>query len=93
MREGNNGDMYWECENKDYSRPTSQPYPKDGELHCKTCGGRFCYKRKKEPRWVCRNNSDHYQKLRKGDLKLPKMAALIPSEYELEKINEYFADF
>lgn len=89
--EGANGEMYWECEGRDYSRPASQPYPKDGELHCKRCGGRFCYKRKNEPRWVCRNNSAHYQKLRKDDLKLPKMAALIPSANELEKINEYFA--
>ena len=94
LRESDNGGYYWQCENgKEYSRNTTQPHPKDGELRCQKCGGTFIYTRKKQPRWVCRNDNSHYQILKQNDLKLPKMRNLIEANYppsEFIAIEEYF---
>lgn len=46
---------------------------------------------KNEPRWVCSENSKHYQKMRESDLKLEKMAALIPTKTARKDVERYFA--
>ena len=90
-KESNSGGIYWGCNNKDFSRNKDQPYPYDGELKCRKCNSPFVYKRKVRPRWVCSNNPKHYQYLKESDLKLEKMAALIPNKKELKAIKEYFS--
>lgn len=45
---------------------------------------------KNEPRWVCSEDSRHYQKMRESDLKLEKMAALIPTKAARSQVNKYF---
>jgi hypothetical protein len=45
---------------------------------------------KNEPRWVCSEDSRHYQKMRESDLKLEKMAALIPTKTARSQVNKYF---
>ena len=45
---------------------------------------------KNEPRWVCSADSRHYQKMRESDLKLEKMAALIPTKAARSEVNKYF---
>lgn len=92
VHESQNGGIYWRCINNDFSRNKKQQYPHDGELHCKTCNSTFVYSRKKEPRWICRNNPKHYQRLKESDLKLEKMANLIPNKMELKAIKKYFSD-
>ena len=47
------GGFYWACENKDYTRSPSQPYPYDGILRCGKCNGEFRFEMKTQPRWVC----------------------------------------
>ena len=46
---------------------------------------------KKQPRWVCAADSKHYQAIRAGDLKLPKMLQLIPTKRYAE-VNAYFKE-
>ena len=46
---------------------------------------------KKEPRWVCSKNPRHFQKMRRNDLKLEKMAALIPTKAARKKVDDFFA--
>ena len=88
IRESDAGGIYWLCANGDYSRSAEQPYPKDGILRCK-CGAPYKFAMKNEPRWVCSVNPKHYQKMRKNDLNLVKMAALIPKE-DRGKVYTYF---
>ena len=45
---------------------------------------------KNEPRWVCSEDSWHYQKMRESDLRLEKMAALIPTKAARSQVNKYF---
>lgn len=45
---------------------------------------------KNEPRWVCSEDSRHYQKMRESDLRLEKMAALIPTKAARSQVNKYF---
>ncbi len=88
IRESDEGGIYWLCANGDYSRNAEQPYPKDGILRCK-CGAPYKFAMKNEPRWVCSINPKHYQKMRKNDLNLVKMATLIPKE-DRGKVYTYF---
>lgn len=85
--DGKNG-VYWKCVNGDFSRNSDQPFPHDGILCCQQCGGAFKFATKNEPRWICTENN-HYQKIRPGDLRLPKMKALIPQD-KLPKVEQYF---
>lgn len=89
--ESDNGGIYWRCENKDYSRQPEQQYPKDGLLRCK-CGAPYVFSMKSQPRWVCSENPKHYQIMRFGDLKLEKMAALIPTKKERREVDKYFKE-
>ena len=89
-RESDSGGIYWKCENEDYSRNADQPYPVDGVMRCE-CGAPYIFSMKNEPRWVCSANSKHYRKMRAGDLRLEKMAALIPTKSERKEVDRYFA--
>lgn len=88
LNEGDEG-LYWKCLNGDYSRNLDQQYPHDGILRCH-CGGEYFFFMKNEPRWKCTNNEAHFIKMRKGDLKLPKMAEKIPTEETRRKVDQYF---
>jgi len=92
IRESDKGGIYWQCTNKDYSRNAAQPYPVDGILRCSKCGAPYQFDMKKEPRWVCTENAKHYQKMRKSDLQLEKMAALIPSKTSRKEVDKYFEE-
>ena len=46
---------------------------------------------KNEPRWVCTNDSKHFQKMRESDLKLKKMAELIPTKAARKEVDKFFA--
>lgn len=89
LRESDEGGIYWQCANGDYSRNALQQYPHDGVLRCK-CGAPYVYVMKNEPRWVCSQDTRHYQKMRESDLKLPQMAALITTKAERKKVDKYF---
>lgn len=91
ISESDNGGIYWACINKDYTRNTDQQYPADGILLCK-CGAPYIYAMKNQPRWVCSENPNHYQVMRYNDLKLEKMAELIPTKKELIAVQKYFQD-
>ncbi|MGJ4849422.1 AAA domain-containing protein [Bacillota bacterium Meth-B3] len=84
IRESFDGGIYWSCTNVSckYSRQVDQPYPIDGLIKCKQCGGKYHFAMKKQPRWVCEHN--HYQTIRACDLKLPRMLELIPPELRRE---------
>lgn len=90
IKESDDGGIYWQCVDGDYSRNASQQYPVDGILRCK-CGAPYVFAMKNEPRWVCSQDSKHYQKMREGDLKLEKMAALIPTQKVRKEVDRYFA--
>lgn len=90
LKESDKGGLYWMCEQGDYSRGTDKAYAKDGVLLCQKCGGQFTYVRKNEPRWVCAENPNHYQRIKKSDLILPKMKALIRPKSELDIIADWF---
>ena len=49
----------------------------------------YVFKMVKEPRWVCTEDSKHFQKMKETDLKLEKMASLIPSK-DRKKVDMYF---
>lgn len=89
LLEGDNG-VFWKCINGDYSRDMEQPYPRDGVLRCRKCGGEYEFSMKNEPRWVCMENSKHYQKMRASDLRLEKMVAKIPTKRERKAVDDYF---
>lgn len=89
-REGENGGIYWECNSKDYTRNSLQQYPVDGILRCE-CGAPYVFSMKSEPRWICTMNSKHFQKMRENDLKLSKMAALIPTKKACKEVEKYFS--
>lgn len=91
VKESDEGGIYWQCVNGDYSRNVLQQYPCDGIIRCK-CGAPYVYAMKNEPRWICSQDSRHFQKMKKSDLKLEKMAALIPTKSERKKVDKYFAD-
>ncbi len=88
VRESDEGGIYWQCVKGDYSRKADQQYPLDGILRCK-CGAPYKFAMIKEPRWVCSENSKHYQKMHESDLKLEKMASLLTKE-ERKKVDCYF---
>ena len=90
VKDGADGGVYWTCIEGDYSRNMEQQYPVDGILRCK-CGAPYVFAMKNEPRWVCSENSSHFQKMRESDLKLEKMAALIPTKAARKEVNRYFA--
>ncbi|MBQ8616754.1 MAG: AAA family ATPase [Clostridia bacterium] len=89
MSDAADGGFYWACENKDYTRNPSQPYPYDGVLRCGKCNGEFRFEMKTQPRWICQTNSKHYQNVRKNDMKLPHMLELIPKK-DQKRVQEYF---
>ena len=89
VRESDGGGIYWQCEEGDYSRNADQQYPVDGILRCK-CGAPYAFVMKNEPRWVCTENPKHYQKMRQSDLKLEKMAALIPTKKARKEVEIFF---
>ena len=89
LHEGAKGGEYWQCVNKDYSRNLSQQYPEDGILRC-DCGAPYIFVMRNEPRWVCSKNPRHYRKVRQADLKLEKMAALIPTSQARKEVERYF---
>lgn len=89
VAEGDKEPYYWRCVNDDcYSRSIDQPYPIDGMFTCKSCNSKveFGYWGN-YPHWRCTSNTKHRQKVRKSHLRLPKMAALIPT-VERKKICE-----
>lgn len=90
VKESAEGGIYWECIEGDYSRNISQQYPVDGILRCK-CGAPYVFAMKNEPRWICSENPKHYQKMRESDLKLEKMAALIPTRKARKEVDRFFA--
>lgn len=90
IKESDEGGIFWQCVSGDYSRSTVQQYPLDGILRCK-CGAPYVFSMKNEPRWVCSADSRHYQKMRESDLKLEKMAALIPTKTARKEVDRYFA--
>lgn len=90
IKESDEGGIFWQCVSGDYSRSTAQQYPLDGFLRCK-CGAPYVFSMKNEPRWVCSADSRHYQKMRESDLKLEKMAALIPTKTARKEVDRYFA--
>lgn len=89
IAESEDGGIYWKCSAGDYSRNKDQPYPTDGILRCKVCNSSYIFSMKKQPRWICSADSKHYQCLRKNDLKLPQMAALL-SPLDKIRVQEYF---
>ena len=89
VKESDEGGIYWQCVAGDYSRNVAQQYPLDGILRCK-CGAPYVFAMKNEPRWVCSEDSRHYQKMRERDLRLEKMAALIPTKAARSQVNKYF---
>lgn len=89
VKESSEGGIYWECMEGDYSRNVTQQYPLDGVLRCK-CGAPYKFAMKNEPRWVCSKNARHFQKMRESDLKLEKMAALIPTKTARKEVDRYF---
>lgn len=89
VKESDEGGIYWQCVAGDYSRNVAQQYPLDGVLRCK-CGAPYVFTMKNEPRWVCSEDPRHYQKMRESDLKLEKMAALIPTKAARSEVNKYF---
>ena len=91
LKEGNQGGIYWECINQDYTRNPNQQYPTDGILRCQKCGAPFLFSMNHEPRWVCSSNPRHFQKMKEGDLKLEKMAALIQRATDRKRVAAYFA--
>ena len=90
VKESDDGGIYWQCSSGDYSRNAAQQYPLDGILRCK-CGAPYVFAMKNEPRWICSEDSKHYQKMRESDLKLEKMAALIPTKTARREVDRYFA--
>lgn len=90
VKESDEGGIYWQCAFGDYSRNAEQPYPKDGIFRCK-CGAPYVFAMKNEPRWVCSKEPRHYQKMRESDLKLEKMAALIPTKAMRKEVDKFFA--
>lgn len=90
VKESSEGGIFWQCVAGDYSRDVTQQYPFDGVLRCK-CGATYGFSMINEPRWVCSENPRHYQKMRKNDLKLEKMAALIPTKTARKAVDRYFA--
>lgn len=90
LRDGKDGGVFWQCVAKDFSMGVDEPYPKDGMLCCK-CGGAYQFQMKKQPRWVCTNDARHYRSVRQSDLKLEKMAALIPNKKMMSAVKAYFA--
>ena len=89
VKESCDGGIYWQCITGDYSRSVNQQYPIDGILRCK-CGAPYIFAMKSEPRWVCSKDIRHYQKMRESDLKLEKMAALIPTKTARKEVDKYF---
>ncbi len=90
LKESAQGGVYWACVNNDYTRNPSQEYPTDGLLRCSKCGAPYLFSMKKEPRWICSRNPRHFQKIRRNDLKLEKMAALIPTKAARKKVDDFF---
>ena len=91
IQEGGKGGIYWKCSNEKcgYTRSSAQVYPTNGEFRCSKCGAAFKFEMKKEPRWICTRNPKHFQKIKPGDLKLKKMAGLIPTEEDLLRVKTY----
>ena len=89
IKESPKGGIYWQCVEKDYVREKDYPFPVDGMLHCAKCNSPFKFAMKTKPYWVCTADSKHYQLLRKNDLKLPQMAALL-SNSEKKSVQDYF---
>ena len=89
LKDSADGGMFWKCVNEDYSRSITQPYPVDGVMRCK-CGSPYQFVMKKEPRWVCCDNPKHFQKMRRGDLMLPRMVDLIPQSVKKD-VEQYFS--
>lgn len=91
VKESDEGGIYWQCVEEDYSRNASQQYPLDGILRCK-CGAPYVFAMKNEPRWICTEDPKHFQKMRESDLKLEKMAELIPTKTARKEVDRYFAN-
>lgn len=88
-KESDGGGIYWQCIAGDYSRDVNQQYPLDGIIRCK-CGAPYVFSMKNEPRWICSENPKHYQRMRENDLKLEKMAVLIPTKKARKEVERYF---
>ena len=59
-------------------------------MRCK-CGAPFVFEMiNNEPRWICTMNPKHFQKMREDDLKLEKMAALIPTKKQRQEVDRFF---
>lgn len=91
IAEGKDGGIYWKCINGDYNRDKTTPFPVDGVLRCAKCNSSFVFSMKKQPRWVCTADPKHYQIMRKNDLILPQMAALL-SNSEKKSVQAFFEE-
>jgi superfamily I DNA and/or RNA helicase len=87
-----NEPFYWRCINDNcFTRGINQKYPYNGEMTCGECDGELEFSFVKEPRWKCKLNGRHYQRLFKSHLKLPKMLSKIPKK-EMLKLNKYLEE-
>lgn len=91
LKDGDSGGVYWGCIAGDYTRNTDQEYPTDGVLKCKKCGAPYVFGMKNEPRWICSENPNHFQRMKKSDLILEKMSELIPTQTARKEVDRYFA--
>lgn len=87
---GGKAGEYWKCINGDYKRDIDQPFAADGIIRCK-CGGEYHFDNKNLKRWICDNDSKHFQYITKGDLLLPKMREKIPNAETMKKVEEYLS--
>ena len=100
--EGADQPYYWRCVNDGcFTRGVDQPYPFDGVLTCGNCNSAVQYGYWGDyPHWRCKANNRHRQKIFKSHLRLPKMAALVPSGerrkicklLNIESFDDYVCD-
>ena len=80
--------IYWRCANNDFTYNKEQTFPYGGVLRCNKCGADYSFGMKKQPRWICTADTNHYQVVKPYDLSLPKMKQLIPPK-DLPDVTKY----
>ena len=89
IHEGSKAGYYWKCPNCEFTRSPNQPYPHNGEISCKKCGGMLSFSMRTKPIWKCADG--HWQNIQKADLKMPKMRSIIP-DTKIKEVVSYFED-
>lgn len=89
IHEGSKVGYYWKCPNCEFTRSPNQPYPHNGKISCKKCGGELSFSMRTKPIWKCTHG--HWQNMQKADLKMPKMRSLIPDTI-IKEVVSYFED-